>query len=418
MALALAAPALAGSGDAEQERRVAAAKAAALADKLRTGGAEARAAAAGLQALGEPAHPAILAVLPGLRPAEARVALGVLASSPTRAGRDALLRAAASRHVELRRGAAENACMFPGDERVADAIVALLGDEDGESVELAQGALLRGRFPTALPRVLDAIVLELGRETPRDGWMSAYRRTVEETLLRAPERTDLVHAALAACARVDAPDRRADLFLAAARSGHPGLRPLLVALLEEALPGRDPAAEPIELPYELAAGLEALRPLDEAMVAGCLAAVGRAKMAEAFPAVLRGCRDKRFTVRRAALPAAWPCAPDDQARRAAQTALVEGLGSADRGLRTIAHAQLKRIAGRDLPASIDAWLAWLREQDAAAALAVRAREAGYETVEAYLADHPDEAPAPPAPPPAPAEPAGPLPPDPDLQEAR
>ncbi len=406
LALALGAsatPARAQSSAAPRDD--AAGRARALVARLATGAlsdAETERLGRALSALGEVNRRPLLAVMPDLPPREAALALRLLAEHPADAVRDELVRASCARSAEVRRAAIHGLARFSLDPRAGAALVGLTTGADRGVAEEAFGALASGEFPGCWDPLLDALVLELREDDPRPSRAFPLMRCLEAVLRRADPQEDhepRLRRLLEACASLDDPSRRDRLFLVLASSRASSALPWLTRVLSDALHVATP-----EAPWDLGTSslldeafapggaLEALRPWSAPLLADVAKALGRAAHAPAFDALLKATADRRPELRRAALDAAVRCAPDEAARGAALRALVDALGAADRGLRARAHELLRRHTAQDLPLSAPRWLAWLEAREAARALEERARAAGYERLDEFLLDHPDEAP--------------------------
>lgn len=382
-----------------------------LLERLVAGGAP-DAIALELAGLGEVAQPALIAALPRLaRPADVRAVLWALAEHPTARARDVFIRGTRDRRVEVKQAATEHLRLFPGDPAVATTLLRLIDDQDEPTAELALGALMTGAFPVWAP-LLDALALELRRSSPRDSRVYPLGESLAALLAvdEQPERR--LEEVLGACASIEEPRGRARVFEVVPRSGTAALRPVLVRLLEEACPAPGPAAAAEDdgalddgfdaSPSQAALDdlfapdgpFESLRPLSDELVSGVVAELGRIAHGPAFGPVLRATRDRSQTLRRSALRAVWPCAATDRERDLALRALAESLAVGDRSIRAVAHGVLQEVTGQRLPLSHAAWSAWLGAQEAArvaaAALAERARDAGYDRVEDYVRDHPQE----------------------------
>lgn len=348
-----------------------------------------------LVAQGEAAHGALGRALPGLPPPGAALALEALAARPGPQAREALLRAARDGRAAVRRAAAEHLVALPGDPRATAALVALTHDGDPDTAERAFGALLTGAFPGCWDPLLDALTFELQLEAPAAARLYPLTATLQQVLARdadgqAPDR---LRRLLEVAAGLDDGAARARLLEVALRSRAAAALPYLLRVVERAAgqPDRGAAAPDDGRWDVIDEALAGLEPLEAALVAGAVDAVARAGEAAAFEPLRRLTQARDAAVRRAALRALWPCAPDDAARAAARRALVDALGAGDRAVRVEAHGALRRHLKVDLPLSAPRWLRWLERREAAEALAARAAAAGYEGVADYLRDHPDEA---------------------------
>lgn len=215
--------------------------------------------------------------------------------------------------------------------------------------------------------------------------------------LEADRATDRVVALIEACVDAEGPERRLRLLAVATRSGAPAARPFLRRLLElrvasqpdglERAPVDEVATEP-----RLLSALERLEEVtwSDGELVLVLEGLPLVRDPLAFPVALDACRHPSMPVRRAALTAAARLASPEHRLRAA-AALVDGLTVADRGVRELAGRELALLAGQRLPAAYGPWSRWLALERAREARAARAREAGYERLEDYLDDHPEEA---------------------------
>lgn len=304
LALALGASAGPALAQAAPAARDDAARARALVARLVAGrlpDAETARLGRALSALGEVARRPLLAALPELGPRERVVALEVLAEHPCDAVRDALLAAARARHPEVRRAAAEGLARFPGDARAGAALVELTASEDERVAEPAFTALMTGEFPTCWDPLLEALTRELGEAEPRPSRVFPLVRCLEAVLARPadqPEARRRVRGLLDACASLDDPERREQVFLLLAASRVEVGLPWLTRVLDDALPapsaGEDddveeaPPVDPL-LEESFAPGgvLEALRPWSARLLATAVRALGCAAHAPAFDVVLR-----------------------------------------------------------------------------------------------------------------------------------
>lgn len=354
-----------------------------------------------LSELGEVTRRPLLAALPELAPRETALALRLLGEHPAADVRDALLRASRARSAEVQQAAVQGLVRYPQDPGATAALVELTSSAERDVVEAAFRALASGEFPGCWDPLLDALVLELRKDDPRPSRVFPLARCLEAVLRRADPACDQelrIRRLLDACASLEAPPRRDQLFLVLASSRASSALPWLTRVLSEGLdvaaadaPGELGTSAILDEAFAPGGALEALRPWSAPLLAEVAKALSRAAHAPAFETLLRATADRRPEVRRAALEAAVRCAPDEDARVAALHTLVDALGAGDRSLRAHAHRVLRRHTGADLPLSTARWLTWLQAHEGALALDARARDAGYVDVAEYLQDHPEEA---------------------------
>lgn len=402
------------SGDGYDERPDVRARS--IVRRLEAGTLGADDAATRLLELGPGAHAAVGEALSRLdRVSDVRAMLWVLAEQPSPIGRDLMLGLAGDRRPAVRAAVAQNLGAFAEDGAITATLLRLGNDADDEVAEAALGTLSKVSFDVWRP-LLGMLVMELGSFEPRTGRTYPLFRALEAALGRDPAPLERVRELLAACESLGGAAAE-ELFGILPRSRAPGVMPLLVRLVVESCPAAPArgAAEAGEEAADLASPseeedpallelvaeggpLDALRPLSEPLVALVVEQLGKARYVRAFDAVRGASLDVRPAVRRAAMAALIPCAPDEDARLIALRTLAETLGSGDRGLRSEAFALLRRHTKvTTLGVSQAAWLVWVEKQEARRAqlreLADRAREAGFATVEELLQVYPELAPA-------------------------
>lgn len=147
---------------------------------------------------------------------------------------------------------------------------------------------------------------------------------------------------------------------------------------------------------------------DDATVAFCerpevraaaVRGLGRANPPGAEPTIRRALLAPESLVRAAALGVLRvPSAATSLEREEVLSALIVLLTDPDRRVRAVAHHRLREATDERLPLSAPKWVEWFKAERVRVAwrreLEVVARDSGYDDVEAFLKDYPEEAPPP------------------------